>query len=146
MKVIYEKLGPWAEEPKQGTPLSNGFDLFSQMDALINPGETVMIRTGIAIELPTWKTGVAFAFVVPRSGLAANENITVVNSPGLIDTDYRGEIKVIMHKLAGEPYQVKKGDKIAQLVILEQPRGITFERGTITKTKRGKNGFGSTGR
>lgn len=149
MKIRYQKLGPHAQVPARKSDLANGFDLCAMEGGIINHNEIVIVRTGIALEFPERKDAYSnfYAFVVPRSGLAAKEGITVVNSPGLIDTDYRGELKIILTRVIPGAYQFKQGDRIAQLVIMEHPKELEFVRvSQVADTKRGSGGFGSTGR
>lgn len=150
--VKFEKLREEAIVPKKGTKSSNGFDLFSAESGnygtvIIPAGERRLIRTGIRIALPEYSSESLFAFVTPRSGLALKDGITVLNSPGLVDSDFRGEIGVILYNTSKEEYRVRMGDKIAQLVILDQPR-IELQEATepLDKTQRGEGGFGSTGK
>lgn len=108
---------------------------------LIEPGTRVQIPTGIAIALPQNTE----AQVRPRSGLAARHGLTVLNAPGTVDADYRGEIQVILVNLGRESVQVERGERIAQLVIAPVLRAQLFEKKNLDKTKRGAKGFGSTG-
>lgn len=117
-------------------------DLRSTKDLVLKPFERALIPTGIAIELPV---GFA-ALVVPRSGLAIKQGVTLVNSPGLIDSNYRGEIGAILANMdPNEPFEIKRGDRIAQLMIIavEQPEFTVSE--TLSETDRGAGGFGSSG-
>ncbi len=120
-----------------------GCDLMSAEDLVLKPGERAMVPTGIAIAIPEGFAG----FVQPRSGLAAKHGISVVNGPGLIDSGYRGEIKVILinHDPA-EPFSIKRGDKIAQLVIQRVAKARFNLVQDLEGTKRGSGGFGSTGK
>lgn len=110
---------------------------------VLAPGERALVPTGIAVSIPEGFAG----FLQPRSGLASRYGISIVNTPGLIDSHYRGEIKAILVNLDGsEPFQVDRGDKICQLVIqkVEQARFIEVE--ILDPTERGTGGFGSTGK
>jgi len=127
--------------PSYATPGSAGLDLRSIEDTTINPGEWKAISTGLKIELPQNYE----AQIRPRSGLALNYGITVLNTPGTIDADYRGEIKVILINHGKTPFHIKKGDRIAQLVITEIAKPIIIETETLQDTTRGTNGFGHTG-
>ena len=119
-----------------------GRDLRSAEDAKLEPFERKMISCGIAIAIPEGYAG----FVMPRSGLAAKHGISIVNSPGLIDSGYRGELKVILINLdAHETFSISKGDRIAQLVILKTPPVSLVEAQELTDTERGDGGFGSSG-
>ena len=119
-------------------------DLYAAKDDWITPTNITIIPTGICIILPKGYE----AQIRPRSGLAAKHGITVINAPGTIDSDYRGEIKVILSTLGKEEYAVHKGDRIAQMVIkkVEQISWVTVETGLeLESSERGSGGFGSTG-
>ena len=122
-----------------------GLDLLAAVPAdapvTIAPGGRAQIPTGIAIALPKTAEGQ----VRPRSGLAARHGITVLNSPGTVDSDYRGEIHVILVNLGGESFAVERGQRIAQLVIASVLRARLVEQRELGKTRRGTGGFGSTG-
>ena len=135
------KLDPSVAAPAYAHPGDAGLDLCSAEDLTLGPGERAMVSTGFAMALPE---GYA-AFVQPRSGLAARSGISIVNTPGLIDCHYRGEVKVILVNLGNEPFQVKRGDRIAQMVIqrVEAARVEVVEE--LGDTVRGEGGFGSTG-
>jgi len=135
------KLDPSVAAPAYAHPGDAGMDLCSAEDLTLGPGERAMVSTGFAMALPE---GYA-AFVQPRSGLAARSGISIVNTPGLIDCHYRGEVKVILVNLGNEPFQVKRGDRIAQMVIqrVEAARVEVVEE--LGDTVRGEGGFGSTG-
>ncbi|WAM30552.1 dUTP diphosphatase [Caldicellulosiruptor naganoensis] len=122
---------------------SAGMDLFAcvEEEMVINPGEIKLIRTGIYIELPDGYE----AQIRPRSGLALKYGITVLNSPGTIDSDYRGEIGVILINLGREPFVLKRGDRIAQMVICKYEKVEIEEAQELSETERGDGGFGSTG-
>lgn len=111
-------------------------------EVVLKPFERRLLPTGIAIELPEGYE----AQVRPRSGLAIKHGITILNSPGTIDSDYRGEIKVILINLGNEDFVVRRGDRIAQLVIAPVVRVQWEEVEELTESLRGPNGFGSTGR
>ena len=130
--------------PKFETPNSAGIDLRSVEDLVLRPGERYAVDTGIKIEMPCGYE----AQVRPRSGLAIKKGITVLNTPGTIDSDYRGEIKVILINLSNEDFYVKKGERIAQLVFkkVEQPNFIEVSSETeLEDSQRGEGGLGSTG-
>jgi len=122
---------------------SAGMDLRANLTepVIINPLERAIIKTGLFIELPIGHE----AQVRPRSGLAAKKGITVLNSPGTIDADYRGEIGVILVNLSNEPFTVENGERIAQLVIARHERAEWLAAEELTETSRGEGGFGSTG-
>jgi len=119
-----------------------GLDLRAAEDAVLNPFGRQVVSCGIAIAIPHGYAG----FVLPRSGLAAKHGISIVNAPGLIDSNYRGEIKVILINLDSEqPFVIHKGDRIAQLVILETPSVELSIASDLDGTVRGQGGFGSSG-
>lgn len=120
-----------------------GYDLSSVEDVVIKPNETVAVRTGLVFEIPDDYAG----FVLPRSGLAVKKGITIPNSPGLIDSGYRGEIKVGLHNTTSKKYNVSKGDRIAQIVFLQYGMFNLKETDVnkIEDTERGTGGFGSSG-
>jgi dUTP pyrophosphatase len=123
-----------------------GMDLVAAVDEfeakILRPGERALIPTGLALELPTGYEGQ----IRPRSGLALRNGITVLNSPGTIDADYRGEIKVLLVNFGENPFAVKRGARIAQLVVSRVERVVLLESGVLSRSARGPGGFGSTGR
>lgn len=121
-----------------------GADLRAAVDAplVLAPGERAAVPTGLVIELPPGHEGQ----VRPRSGLALGAGLTVVNAPGTIDEDYRGEVKVLLVNLGREPATVARGDRIAQLVVAPVVRAAFAESAELAATPRGAGGFGSTGR
>ena len=129
--------------PHYETLASAGMDLraYSDTPVILQPLERRLIKTGLFIELPV---GVE-AQVRPRSGLALKKGITVLNAPGTIDADYRGEIGVILVNLSNEPFTINSGDRIAQLVIAKHERAQWKEVESLSETERGAGGFGSTG-
>lgn len=128
--------------PAYAHPGDGGADMRSAASLTIPPGCRATVPCGFSIAIPEGFAG----FVVPRSGLAARHGITVLNAPGLIDSGYRGEIQVVLMNLDGEhDFQIKKGDRIAQLVIMKTPPVTFHVVDTLDTTKRGANGFGSTG-
>ncbi len=129
--------------PNYETEASAGLDLRANMDepVVLKPLERAIIKTGLFIELP-----IGFeAQVRPRSGLAAKKGITVLNSPGTIDADYRGEIGVILVNLSNEEFAVQDGERVAQLVIAKHEQIEWAETDILQDTQRGAGGFGSTG-
>lgn len=128
--------------PAYETDHAAGMDLRAAEDAILTPGGRAMVATGFAIALPDGFE----AQVRPRSGLAAKHGVTLLNSPGTIDADYRGEIKVILINHGAEAFAVKRGDRIAQMVIAPVTRAVLKERPELSGTARGSGGFGSTGR
>ena len=129
--------------PAYATAQSAGMDLRANLEAPItlNPMERAMIPTGLFIELPVGYE----AQVRPRSGLAAKHGITVLNTPGTIDADYRGEIKVILINLSTEPFEIQHGERIAQMVIAKHETVQWEEVEVLSDTERGASGFGSSG-
>ncbi len=129
--------------PSYETNASAGMDLRANLDTpiVLKPLERAIIKTGLFIELPV---GIE-AQVRPRSGLAAKKGITVLNAPGTIDADYRGEIGVILVNLSTEDFTIEDGERIAQLVIAKHERAEWNEVHTLSETDRGTGGFGSTG-
>lgn len=118
------------------------FDLRSRVETELPPGRSHLVPTGLFIELP-----IGFeAQVRPRSGLALKHDLMLTNSPGTIDAGYRGEVGIIMYNAGKESFHIKRGERIAQMVIAELP-DVTFEQvGSLAESKRGEGGFGSTGK
>jgi len=130
--------------PQYATPESAGADLMAAIDQplTLNSGERFLVPTGLTLELPKGYE----AQIRPRSGLAFKHGITVLNAPGTIDSDYRGELKVLLINHGSEPFRVERGMKIAQLVLAPVMHVQWHERDDLTSTTlRGVNGFGSTG-
>ena len=131
--------------PQYQSELAAGLDLLAAVPANapveIAPGQRAMIPTGVAIALPKGTEGQ----VRPRSGLAAKHGVTVLNSPGTIDADYRGELQIILVNIGSENFIVSRGMRIAQLVIAPILHVKLVETGTLSSTQRAKSGFGSTG-
>lgn len=130
--------------PAYATALSAGMDLRACLDAPVTlaPLERTLVPTGLYIALPPGFE----AQVRPRSGLAAKHGVTVLNTPGTIDADYRGEIKVILVNLSSAPFEIVPGERIAQLVVARHERVEWQETDSLDETARGTGGFGSTGR
>ena len=130
--------------PSYATELSAGMDLRAALDApvTLGPLERALVPTGLYIALPPGFE----AQVRPRSGLAAKHGITVLNTPGTIDADYRGEVKVILVNLSNTPFEIVPGERIAQLVVARHERVEWEETLDLDETARGAGGFGSTGR
>jgi dUTP pyrophosphatase len=131
------------QTPSYETILSAGMDLRANISESLRlkPLERVIVKTGLFIALPAGLE----AQVRPRSGLAAKRGITVLNSPGTVDADYRGEIGVILVNLSNEDFLIKDGERIAQLIIAKHEQITWKEVSILDKTKRGEGGFGSTG-
>lgn len=143
MKVKIVNRSAWPV-PAYATAQSAGVDLKADIaePVVLAPLQRAMIPTGLSIALPDGSE----AQVRPRSGLAAKYGVTVLNSPGTIDADYRGEIKVILVNLSDQPFTVSPGERIAQLVIAKYERVVWDEVDVLDETDRGEGGFGSTGR
>ncbi len=128
--------------PSYETEGASGADLKSKENGTVNIGERKLIKTGVFIELPLGYE----AQVRPRSGLALKYGISLLNSPGTIDSDYRGEIGVIVINHGDKPFEYKKGDRIAQIVISKYSRAEFKTTSSLTQTARGTGGFGHTGK
>jgi dUTP pyrophosphatase len=142
LEVSVTRLDPEVPLPSYAHPGDAGCDLVTTVDADVPPGERVILPTGLALALPE---GYA-AFVHPRSGLAANHGIGIVNSPGTIDAGYRGEVKVILvNHDQSEPVRLKRLDRVAQLVVQRVEQVAWRETGELPDSARGDGGHGSTG-
>jgi dUTP pyrophosphatase len=140
-ELLIRRVHPDAQMPAGAYEGDAGLDLASVEDAVLAPGERRTVATGLAVAIPTGHAG----FVQPRSGLASRHGITVVNAPGLIDAGYRGELKVVLLNTdADEPFHVRPGDRIAQLVVLALPRITVTEAGDLPPSERAERGFGSS--
>jgi len=130
--------------PEPATPGSAGADLRAAVtrEIVLAPGERALVPTGFSVEIPPGWEGQ----VRPRSGLAAQFGLTLLNSPGTIDSDYRGEIQVLLIHLGAAPFTVRRGERIAQLVVAPAPRVLFVEVEDLPPSERGEGGFGSTGR
>ena len=144
VRALIKKIYPDVQIPEYKTSGSSGLDLeaYIEEDITLGPNETKLIPTGISVAVPN-----DFEIQIrPRSGLALKNNITVLNTPGTIDADYRGEIKIILINLGKSEFVIKKGDRIAQMVICPIVK-IEFENvANLPETVRGSGGFGSTGK
>ena len=144
VKLLIKKLDKKVITPEYKTKGSSGMDLMANIkDAVfLKPGKSDIIPTGIAISIP-----VGYEIQIrPRSGLAAKKKITVLNAPGTIDADYRGEIKVILINLGNEEFKINPNDRIAQMVLCPVIKAELVEVDELQNTKRGEGGFGSTGK
>ncbi|MFC1476798.1 dUTP diphosphatase [Fibrobacterota bacterium] len=147
-KIIFVKRLPHAKElpiPQKMTPGSSGCDISAAVEEsiTIKPGERVLVPTGFCFEIPTGYE----VQVRPRSGLAWKHGITILNTPGTIDSDYRGEVMVILANLSKEPFVLKRGERIAQVVPMAVAADLEFQENTsLTETERGSGGFGHTGK
>jgi len=140
-KIKFVKLHKDAHIPVFQHKSDAGMDLYAVENDVLEPAEFKIIKTGLQMSLPFGYE----AQVRPRSGLAAKKGVTVLNTPGTIDADYRGEVGVILINHGKEPFKIEKGDRIAQMVINKLTRFKVKEVISLDKTKRGDGGFGSTG-
>ena len=144
VKILVKKFDKDIKLPVYKTSGSSGMDLVAYIKSKINikPGKSAMIPTGIAVAIPrNYEIQIR-----PRSGLAAKKGISVLNTPGTVDSDYRGEIKIILINLSKKKFIVKSGDRIAQMVLCPVAMGELKEVKILPRTVRGKRGFGSTGK
>jgi dUTP pyrophosphatase len=141
MQIYFKKLHPSAQAPKYQTTHSAGADIYAYLDnpVTIPPGEIVLIPTGFAMQIPENYE----AQIRPRSGLAS-QGLTIPNSPGTIDADYRGEVKVIVQNLGKSHITINHNDRIAQMVIAPVIQADFVESSELSETARGSGGFGST--
>ena len=142
MKIKVKKLRGDAVVPRYEHEGDAGMDVYSVADEMIEPGEIKLIPTGLSFELPR---GIEMQ-VRPKSGLAIKHGITVTNSPGTLDSGYRGELKVVLQNEGKRKYEVKKGEKVAQIVLARYEEVEFEESGELAETSRGAGGFGSTGK
>ena len=142
-KIQIKKLSNSVSIPKYETQGSSGMDIaaYIENNIIINPGEKALVSTGFSIAIPRGYE----VQIRPRSGLAAKKNITVLNTPGTIDADYRGEIRVILINLGKEKFIIQNGDRIAQMVVCPVIQADFEEVKELSNTHRGSGGFGSTG-
>lgn len=142
VRVEIKRIDPELPLPVYAHEGDAGLDLYAAESVTLKPFERRLIATGIAVAIPEGYAG----FVQPRSGLAVRQGLSLVNTPGLIDSHYRGEIKVIAINLdPATPINIGRGDKLAQLVIQPVARILLTEVDSLTETARGEGGFGSTG-
>lgn len=143
VEILVTRLDPTIDAPAYAKPGDAGADLSSRIDFVLEPGERALIPTGISIALPQGYV----ALVHPRSGLAIKHGISMVNTPGTVDAAFRGELQIILinHDLR-EAFTIKKGDRIAQLVIQKVERANFVEVESLPGTHRADGGFGSTGK
>lgn len=142
VQVLISRLDPGVPIPSYARPGDAGADLVTTSDVDIAPGERAVVGTGVAIALPDGYAG----FVHPRSGLAARVGLSVVNTPGTIDAGYRGEIKVcLINHDPREPVRLRRGDRIAQLVVQRVEHAVFQEVDQLGDSARGAGGYGSTG-
>lgn len=144
-KLFVKRLDPRAALPAYQTPGSAAMDLAALLEepATLPPGGRVVIPTGLAIALPDREW---VALILPRSGLGVKHGVTLSNSVGVIDSDYRGELRVGLVNQSEEPYTIQPGDRIAQLMVIPVAKANPVELEELPPTQRGTGGFGSTGR
>ena len=144
VKILVKKFDKNIKIPAYKTSGASGMDLvaYIKKKIIINPGKTAMVPTGISVAIPkNYEIQIR-----PRSGLAAKNSISVLNTPGTIDSDYRGEIKIILINLSQKSFIVKSGDRIAQMILCPVVKGKLKEVKNLPNTVRGSGGFGSTGK
>ena len=142
MQIRYKKTTAEAVEPKVATAGSAGADISASEDITIKPGETRLIPTGLVMEIPAGHVGLMF----PRSGLSLKTSLRQPNSVGVIDSDYRGEVRGMFTNTGTCDVVIRRGDRIAQMIVLPIPGVEWVEVAELGKTERGEGGFGSTGR
>lgn len=142
MIIKIKKVSAGVPTPAYQTAGSAGCDVVASSDALIYPGKRYLVPTGLFLEVPCGYE----CQVRPRSGLALKHGVTVLNSPGTIDSDYRGEVCVLLYNAGDEPFEVKPGDRIAQLIFAPVTRAEFELVDELSDTERGTGGFGSTGK
>lgn len=141
IEVPIRRLRPEAVLPSSAYDGDAGLDLVACEHVTLGPGERALVATGLAVAIPPGYAG----FVQPRSGLATKHGITIVNTPGLVDSGYRGELRVVLLNTdSTEAFTVESGMRIAQLVILETPRVAVVDVDTLPESERGERGFGSS--
>ena len=144
IKILIKKFDKNIKIPAYKTSGASGMDIvgYIKNKMTINPGKTAIVPTGIAVAIPkNYEIQIR-----PRSGLAAKKGISVLNTPGTIDSDYRGEVKIILINLSKKSFVVKSGDRIAQMILCPVAKGKLKEVKNLPETIRGKKGFGSTGK
>ena len=142
MRLEFQKLDPAAPLPRRAREGDAGLDLAANEDAKVRPGERALIPTGLAVAIPEGHAGL----VLPRSGLASRQGLTLANAPGLIDSGYRGEVTIAVVNLdPDQPVEIRKGDRIAQLLLVPFTEAEPAEVGELPASERGGGGFGSTG-
>lgn len=141
IKLPFTRLDPSIELPSYAREGDAGLDLRAAHDATLEPSSRGLVGTGLAVAIPPGYAGL----VLPRSGLALSQGVTVLNAPGLVDAGYRGELKVLLVNHGDKPVPVRRGDRIAQLVIQRVERAELIEVNELPASERGAGGFGSTG-
>ncbi len=142
MELPFKRLDPAAELPAQAHEGDAGLDLCSSIDVEVLPGERAMVPTGLSVAIPAGHAGL----VLPRSGLASRQGLTLANAPGLIDSGYRGEVTCAVVNLdRDQAVKIRRGDRIAQLVVVALPQILPSWVDDLPSSSRGEGGFGSTG-
>ena len=141
VQILIQRLDDGLPIPAHAHPGDGGVDLYAAAPTTLGPGDRSIVPTGIAVAIPEGYAGL----VTPRSGLAARHGISVVNGPGLVDAGYRGEIKVVLVNLSKESFNVERGDRIAQLVVVPVAAQEFVVVEELPDSGRGSGGFGSTG-
>ncbi|MBD3335919.1 MAG: dUTP diphosphatase, partial [Candidatus Eisenbacteria bacterium] len=143
VRVLLRRLHPGARLPRRQSRGASGWDLHACLDAdlTLAPGRRTAVPTGWAVAVPA---GYELQ-IRPRSGLSWRHGVTVVNAPGTIDEDYRGEVRILLVNLGREPFGIRNGDRVAQMVLAAVPRGELAEVPELPETGRGEGGFGHTG-
>ncbi len=141
MQIPLKRLDPELPIPAQAHPGDGGVDLYAAVGIRLAPGERSLVPTGVAVAIPAGFAGL----VTPRSGLAVSSGIGIVNAPGLVDSGYRGELKVILVNHGAETVDIRRGDRIAQLVVVAVEAPELVEVDELPPSRRGEDGFGSTG-
>ncbi len=141
--VRFQKLDPRAVAPAYGSAAAAGADLYAVMDTPLTlaPGETALVHTGLAVEIPDGFVGLVCA----RSGLATKRGLAPANKVGVIDADYRGEVMVALHNHGAEPQTIDHGERVAQLLLMPYLTAVYEQAEDLSATDRGAGGFGSTG-
>lgn len=141
--VRFQKLDPRAVAPAYGSAAAAGADLYAVMDSPLTlaPGETALVHTGLAVEIPEGFVGLVCA----RSGLATKRGLAPANKVGVIDADYRGEVMVALHNHSAAPQTIDQGERVAQLLLMPYLTAVYEQAEDLTATDRGAGGFGSTG-
>jgi|TARA_B100000282_G_scaffold188217_1_gene137057 dUTP pyrophosphatase len=144
VKVLIKKLNPSVQLPSYKTSGASGMDLMAYIEKPINlkPGKACLVPTGLSVAFPEEYE----IQIRPRSGLAAKNNISILNTPGTIDSDYRGEIKIILFNHSNENFIIKNNDRVAQMVLTPIMKMELEETNELPESIRGKGGFGSTGK
>ena len=140
-RVLVRRLDPGLPLPQRARPGDAGVDLYASSAVALAPGERATVGTGVAVAIPEGWAGL----VTPRSGLAQRHGLSIVNAPGVVDSGYRGEIRVILVNHGGEPAVLARGDRIAQMVVVPVAAAELLEVPELPGSERGEGGFGSTG-